>query len=287
MKDDISNEELKLLHICDARSALELDGHHIAYIRLFEAYTSENSLNNTNARLIFDMANIAQNLKQINASALSLNFPFVQKSKRSNIQLPRLKKEINLYLNQQVNIDVLLYLGLLHGYISIQKTDLKYQVFLANTIVNHWLKENKFLQFPILPLANIIKSSVKEADNLLREAFDTGDMQRWILYFLNMIGKAALARVIQIRDLIQLKKITWDIMAKYTAYPLPHNEIAKLLFEKPFIKAADIIDRLNCHRQTASIYLSHLAKSGILIEKKSGREKLFFHKRLFDLLITE
>jgi Fic family protein len=37
-------------------------------------------------------------------------------------------------------------------------------------------------------------------------------------------------------------------------------------------------------RQTASDYLKKLMEIGVLIEKQAGREKLFIHAALFDLL---
>ncbi len=263
---------------------MEMDGFNLAAIRVFEANASENQLNDSTAQLIFEMANIGQNLKQVNANVLSLNFPFVQKSKRKKVQLPLLKKEINSYLELNTAPDALLYMALLHGFIAIQKEELKYQVFLANTIFNHWMKEQGLLEWPLLPLSFAIKSNLKTADQLLHNAFENDDLQGWVLFFLSTVQEAALAAQKQITDLNNLKKSTHEMLYKYTLYPLPANELMVLLFEKPFIKAADLLKGMNCHRQTASTYLKHLESMGLLIEKKSGREKLYFHKRLFDVL---
>lgn len=283
--EDFSSEEIKLLHIFEAKHALETEGENIANIRVIEAYASENKLNEPTAALIFDMANIAQNLKQTNASALSLNFPFIQKSKKSGFHLPLLKREINQYLLMPPQIDELLYLGLLHGYIVMQKMELKYQLFLANTLINHWLKDNQMLQLPVLPLSLVFKSDFRQADELIKEAYESGGIQQWLLYFLSNTTNAAKMRMVQMKNLAQLKRSTREILHKYTFYPLPAEDLLNLLFEKPFLKAADIISRLKCHRQTAYTYLDHLEKLGLVIQKKSGREKLYFHKRLFDILI--
>lgn len=263
---------------------MELDGFNLAAIRVFEANASENHLNDQTAQLIFEMANIGQNLKQVNANALSLNFPFVQKSKRKKIQLPFLKKEINTYLDNNNAPDALLYMALLHGYIAFQKDELNYQVFLANTLFNHWMKEQGLIEWPILPMSFTIKNNLKRADELLQNAFLKDDLQGWVLFFLNTVQTAALIAQKQLSELVNLKKSTREILNKYTQYPLPANELMALLFEKPFLKAADLIQPMKCHRQTAATYLKHLERMGLLIEKKSGREKLYFHKRLFDVL---
>ena len=274
------------MFICEARSAMEIDGFNLAAIRVFEANASENRLNDSTAQLIFEMANIGQNLKQVNANALSLNFPFVQKSKRKKIQLPFLKKEINTYLDSNNTPDALLYMALLHGYIALQKDELNYQVFLANTIFNHWMKEQGQMEWPILPMSFTIKNNMKRADELLHDAFEADDLQGWVLFFLGMVQSAAITAQKQLIELTTLKKVTKEMILKYTLYPLPANTLMSLLFEKPFIKAGDLMLALNCHRQTAATYLKHLESMGLLIEKKSGREKLYFHKRLFDVLIA-
>jgi len=286
VQSDFSTAELNLLYIGEARSAMEIDGFNLAAIRVFEANASENKLNDSTAQLIFEMANIGQNLKQVNANALSLNFPFVQKRKRKKVQLPALKKEINGYLEFNGAPDPLLYMALLHGYIALQKDELNYQVFLANTIFNHWMKEQGLLEWPILPMSFAIKNNIKRADELLYDAFETDDLQGWVLFFLGMVQTAAITVQKQLIELTNLKKVTREMVLKYTLYHLPANALMSLLFEKPFIKAADLMLAMNCHRQTAATYLKHLESMGLLIEKKSGREKLYFHKRLFDVLIA-
>lgn len=285
IKSDFSNAELSLFFICEARSAMEIDGFNLAAIRVFEANASENKLNDSTAQLIFEMANIGQNLKQINANALSLNFPFVQKSKRKKVQLPLLKKEINSYLEFNSTPDALLYMALLHGYIALQKDELNYQIFLANTIFNHWMKEQGLLEWPLLPMSFTIKGNIKMADELLHRAFEEDDLQGWVLFFLRMVQTAATTAQKQLTELTTLKKVTKEMLTKYTPYSLPSYELIGVLFEKPFIKSADLMMALNCHRQTAATYLKHLERMGLLVEKKSGREKLYFHKRLFDVLL--
>lgn len=265
---------------------MEMDGYNLAAIRVFEANASENKLNDATAQLIFEMANIGQNLKQVNANALSLNFPFVQKNKRKKVQLPFLKKEINTYLDQNTAPDSLLYMALLHGYIALQKDELNYQIFLANTLFNHWMKEQGLIEWPILPMSFAVKNNLKRADELLQNAFINDDLQGWVLFFLSIVQNASQTAQRQLTELNVLKKSTREMLNKYTLYPLPANDLMVLLFEKPFIKAADLMHVMQCHRQTAATYLKHLESMGLLIEKKSGREKLYFHKRLFDVLMS-
>ncbi len=281
VNQDFGAEELKLLQICETRNALESEGLSIAPIRLFEAYASENNLNEPLAAYIFEMTSRTGPVRSMSPTTLNLYLSFSQRQGKAAQLLPSLKKEIVEYLNLQPSADPLIYLSLIHGFI------LKYRLFIADVMVNQWMTENSILRLPALPLAGIIKQELKHVDEVISEAFESGAMQEWLLYFLNLINRAAAKRMDQLRLLLQLKKATYDMISKYTLYPLPAGELTALLFERPFIKAADIIRSTACHRQTASAYLAHLEKQGILIEKKSGREKLFLHKRLLDILILE
>ncbi len=287
MNQDLGLEELKLLQICETRNALESEGLSIAPIRLFEAYASENHLNEPLAAYIFEMTARTGPVRPMSPTTLNLYFSYGQRQGKAGQLLPPLKKEIGEYLNLQPSADPLIYLSLIYGFILNNKTTLKYRLFIADVMVNQWMSENNILRLPALPLAGIIKQELKHVDEVISEAFESGAMQEWLLYFLNLLSRVAAKRMEQLRLLLQLKKTTYDMIAKYTLYPLPAGELTALLFERPYIKAADIIRSTACHRQTASAYLAHLEKQGILIEKKSGREKLFLHKRLLDILILE
>jgi Fic family protein len=62
------------------------------------------------------------------------------------------------------------------------------------------------------------------------------------------------------------------------------SELGVLIMRHPYIKVIDLVAALQCHRQTAATYLKHLVKMGILIEKTSGREKMYLNKELLDIL---
>ena len=60
-----------------------------------------------------------------------------------------------------------------------------------------------------------------------------------------------------------------------------------LLFEHPYCRIADLVDARIAERQTASRYLHALVEIGVLRDQRVGREKLFFHPRLLQLLTEE
>jgi hypothetical protein len=60
-----------------------------------------------------------------------------------------------------------------------------------------------------------------------------------------------------------------------------------LIFELPYCRIQNLTERGIAGRQTASVYLKVLVRSGVLEEKPVGREKLFSHPKLLRLLTRE
>ncbi len=65
------------------------------------------------------------------------------------------------------------------------------------------------------------------------------------------------------------------------------QELLDVLFEQPYCRIGNVVDAGVVQRQAASRYLKALAQVGILSERKVGREKLFVHSRLLELLMSE
>ena len=63
------------------------------------------------------------------------------------------------------------------------------------------------------------------------------------------------------------------------------HELVEVLFEKPYLRSRDIVDRdIYKSRQAAMTNLHRLVKLGILEIKKSGKETLFINQKLLDLM---
>jgi len=60
-----------------------------------------------------------------------------------------------------------------------------------------------------------------------------------------------------------------------------------LLFEQPYTRIGNLETAGIAKRQTASKYLKELVKIGVLREMTIGREKLFIHPKLMDLLYSD
>jgi Fic family protein len=118
----------------------------------------------------------------------------------------------------------------------------------------------------------------------MREIANQNKYADWCTYLIEIVNEASVSLLNNLKKIQSLKKNTLDIVSKYTGYHLPAEELLPLIFSRPYLKPRFLTEALQCHRQTAYVYLSHLVKAGVLIEKNSGREKLYLHKQLFDVL---
>jgi Fic family protein len=65
------------------------------------------------------------------------------------------------------------------------------------------------------------------------------------------------------------------------------RELVELVFEQPYSRIGNVVSAGIAKRQTASVYLKELCDIGVLREVKAGREKLFIHPNLMELLTAE
>lgn len=60
--------------------------------------------------------------------------------------------------------------------------------------------------------------------------------------------------------------------------------VVDVLFEQPYCRIKDVVERCSVTRQTATKYLGELVSAGVLREEKVGREKLFMNEGLMEIL---
>ena len=65
------------------------------------------------------------------------------------------------------------------------------------------------------------------------------------------------------------------------------RELVDVIFEQPYCRIGNLVDKQIAQRQAASRYLKELAGIGVLRETQVGKEKLFIHPKLMKLLIRD
>lgn len=146
-----------------------------------------------------------------------------------------------------------------------------------------FLIEKDLLTLPILYLSQYIVAHKADYYGRLRGVTASGDWESWILFMLHAVEKTSIwttAKIAVVRVLI-------EVTTRHIRDSLPKiysHELVQVIFEQPYCRISNLIDAGIAKRQTASVYLKQLCDVGVLHEVALGREKLYVHPKLIDLM---
>jgi len=149
-----------------------------------------------------------------------------------------------------------------------------------------FLIEQGILEIPILYLSRYIIQNKASYYQYLLEVSTKQRWEQWILYLLDGVEQTAnwtREKIYAIRDLM-------EHTADHVREKLPSvysRELVELIFVQPYCRIGKLVDANIAKRQTASVYLKQLRDIGVLKEIKVGREKLFIHPKLIQLLTQD
>ena len=149
-----------------------------------------------------------------------------------------------------------------------------------------YLMHEKLLNLPILYLSRYIIKTKEDYYRLLLGITKHQDWISWIMYILTGIIQTCEWTIHKIEAIRTLHQDTSDYV-KVTAPTVYSRELIDAIFEQPYIRIGTVVNKQIAKRQTASNYLAKLVELGVLQEIKAGREKLFLHQHLIDLLVED
>ena len=154
-------------------------------------------------------------------------------------------------------------------------------------ILNSLLLIDKgLLDLPILYLSRYIIGNRADYYRLLLGVTERQDWESWIIYILDGVADTADWTVSKIDAIRRLFEQTRQHIRTH-AQGIYTHELVNLLFEQPYTRIANLEAAGIAKRQTASKYLKELSDIGVLQEIAIGRDKLFIHPRLMELLRGE
>lgn len=149
-----------------------------------------------------------------------------------------------------------------------------------------FLVEQGLLRQPVLYLSGAIIKTKSEYYRRLLEVTTVSQWEEWLLYMLDAVAETSrwtTAKIRAIRNLLQ----TATTYVRAQAPKIYSRELVDVIFEQPYCRIANVVSAGIAKRQTASEYLARLADIGVLTPVQTGREKLFIHRALLDLLTTD
>jgi Fic family protein len=149
-----------------------------------------------------------------------------------------------------------------------------------------YLIDQELLTLPILYLSRYIVQHKNDYYRLLTHVTRTGDWQEWIIFMLKGVEEVASWTCAKIAAMRELLTQTEDFVRQQLPKIYSH-ELVQTLFEQPYCRIGNLVEKEIAKRQTASSYLKQLAGIGVLQEKASGNEKLFINPRLVQLMTSD
>jgi Fic family protein len=146
-----------------------------------------------------------------------------------------------------------------------------------------YLIQQDLLQLPILYLSRHIIANKSDYYKLLLDVTRGGAWEPWILFMLKAVEETSrwtTDKIVAIRGLS-------DHTTEFVRESLPKiytRELVDVIFEQPYCRISDLVNKGVAKRQAASRYLKDMVEIGVLLEQAVGKEKLFIHPKLMRLL---
>ena len=148
------------------------------------------------------------------------------------------------------------------------------------------LIDKDLLTLPILYLSRYIIQTKQDYYSGLLDVTQHQAWEKWILYILKGIEETANWTRLKIEAIRKLQEHTIQYI-KHARSKIYTYELVSILFEHPYTRIINLENSGVAARQTASRYLKELASIGVLQEIQKGRDKLFIHPKLIDILVND
>ena len=149
-----------------------------------------------------------------------------------------------------------------------------------------FLIQEGLLNLPILYLSRYIIAHRADYYGLLLDVTRNNAWEPWLLYMLSAVEETARWTCVKIAAIRRLAEHT----THFVRAQLPKTysrEWVDVIFEQPYCRISNVVDKQIAQRQAASRYLKELVSIGVLQEVQVGKEKLFIHPKLMHLLTRD
>lgn len=149
-----------------------------------------------------------------------------------------------------------------------------------------YLIQEELLTLPILYLSRHIIARKADYYRLLLDTTRTQEWEPWLLFMLQAVEETSrwtTAKIGAIRSLAEhtISHVRERLPKIYS------RELVDVIFEQPYCRIGNLVDKQIAQRQAASRYLKDLVDIGVLRETQVGKEKLFIHPKLVELLVRD
>lgn len=145
------------------------------------------------------------------------------------------------------------------------------------------LLEAGLLQEPVLYLSRYIIKNKSEYYRRLMDVTSQQKWEEWILFMLNAVEDTS-RHTLKMIDGIQNAQNEFRETMRDSTTAGANADLLDTLFEQPYSRISNIVERCRVSRPTAAKWLRDLTASGLLEEVKAGRERFFINRRMLSIL---
>jgi Fic family protein len=190
------------------------------------------------------------------------------------------------YLHEQRDIDPLIRMAVGHYQFEAIHPFTDGNGRTGRILNSLFLIQEDLLTLPILYLSRHIIKNKAEYYRLLLDITRSQAWEPWIIYLLVGIEDTARWTTAKISAIRNLSVLTISHV-KQAAPKIYSRELVDLIFDLPYCRIQNLVERNIAGRQAASRYLKQLVEIGVLEERTVGRDKLFIHPKLMHLLTRD
>lgn len=190
------------------------------------------------------------------------------------------------FLHNETEIDPLIRLAVAHYQFEAIHPFTDGNGRTGRIINSLFLIEQQLLSIPVLYLSRYILERRADYNRLLLSVTRDEAWEAWVEFMLDAVEDTSRWTTNKIAAIRSLAEVT----AEYVKEKLPRvysYELVSLIFELPYCRIGNVVDKGIAKRQTASVYLKQLTEIGVLVENNKLKEKLFINPRLMMLLADE
>lgn len=148
------------------------------------------------------------------------------------------------------------------------------------------LVEAELLNAPILYLSRFIIQNKDEYYRLLLAVTTDAAWAEWIEFILTGLEETAQQTLRKIDRIQELQESMRHEIRESTKAG-GNSDLLDVLFENPYARISNVIERCEVSRPTATAWLNDLVAVGALADLKVGRERLFINTRFLKILASD
>lgn len=190
------------------------------------------------------------------------------------------------FLHEQIELDPLVRMAVAHYQFEAIHPFTDGNGRTGRVVNSLFLIQENLLTLPILYLSRYIIANKADYYRLLLKVTKEQAWEEWLIYILKGVAETAAWTTAKIGAIRALSDHTREHV-RLNAPKIYSHELVNLIFELPYCRINSLSEAGIAKRQAASSYLKKLVSIGVLTENQIGREKLFIHPKLMQLLTRE